>query len=68
MNETKIVCFKEDEACNFVMAEKCKNYCLMKFCDEFRRKKLKKKRERKLLDVSLVGDRFEIILSRAKVH
>ena len=67
-NEKKIICFKEDETCKFLMDEKCKHMCLMKFCDEYKKKKDKRKKERKLIDLSVVGDKLQIILSRAKAH
>lgn len=57
-NEKKITCYKEDEACAYIMDEKCKNMCMMKFCDDFKKKKERKKRERKLLDISVVGDKY----------
>lgn len=67
-NEKKIVCYREDETCAYLMAEKCKNMCLMRYCEAFKKKRERKKRERKLLDINVAGDRYQIILSRAKAH
>ena len=50
------------------MEEKCKNKCLENFCETFKLKKERKKKERKLLNIDVLWDQYRILLARSKAR